>query len=170
MAPEQARGDLARIGPRTDVYGLGGILYELLTGRPPFRSESFTKLLFNICDIPPSPPRHFVSDVSHDIEAVCLKCLEKSPDCRYESAAALADDLSRFLDGYTPRAVRAESSGNRPFSTVAIEEALQTLPPNTSPPANRAATTWSWWPFGRSRSRSRGRSVGQETPADRPHD
>jgi serine/threonine protein kinase len=173
MAPEQASGDHARIGPRTDVYALGGILYELLTGRPPFRAESYRTLLFSVWKIPPTPPRQFVSDMSRDIEAVCLKCLEKSPDCRYENAMALADDLSRFLDGYSPRAVVTEFSSTQSPSSAAIEEVLPTLSLDRSPPADRPAMTrsWrSWWPFGKSRSKSPEGSSDADTPADRPHD
>lgn len=97
MAPEQAASDLARIGPWTDVYGLGSILYELLTGQPPFRSESLPQLLVQVRSIAPVPPKQMISDVSGDLEAVCLKCLEKSPDARYPSARSLAEELSRFL-------------------------------------------------------------------------
>lgn len=148
MAPEQATGDLARIGPRTDVYAMGGILYELLAGQPPFRGGSLLDLLSQAVSAPPVPPRQLAPDVSADVEAICLKCLEKSPDDRYESAAALAGDLARFLDGYAPRAAPA-ASNERPASkranakspsTVAESVAFEVDPP-----------TKSWWPFGKTR-------------------
>jgi serine/threonine protein kinase len=137
MAPEQATGDLARIGPWTDVYALGGILYELLTGRPPCRAQ---------------PPRQLVPDVSGDIEAVCLRCLEKLPASRYQTAAALAEDLTRVLDGYSPRAVVPAAGGVRPAPSSATAEVALTLPPTTETPPRSAGATRSWWPFGRSRS------------------
>jgi len=102
MAPEQASGELMRIGPHTDVYALGGILYELLTGQPPFQSATITDLFVQITTAKPTPPRAIEPGISRDIEAVCLKCLEKKPELRYASAASLADDLTRFLEGYAP--------------------------------------------------------------------
>ena len=161
MAPEQATGSHAQIGPRTDVYALGGILYELLTGQPPFRAGSLFELLSQACSARPARPRQLVPDVSGDIEAVCLKCLEKSPDSRYQSAAALAEDLSRFLDGYSPRAV-ATTGGDRPASVVAAGEAPSTVTQDSPTPHDRPAQTRSWWPFGKSRSKASG---GPANPA-----
>lgn len=128
MAPEQAQGDLSRIGPRTDVYALGGILYELLTGQPPFRAASLGELLARVCSpTPPRPPRELAPDLSADIEAICLKCLAKAPEGRYPSAAELAGDLSRFLDGYVPSArSTATSAGTRSGSSESTQDALPT--------------------------------------------
>jgi serine/threonine protein kinase len=120
MAPEQAAGDLARIGPRTDVYALGGILYELLTGRPPFRSRAVFVVLGQVTSERPTPPRQLVPEVSRDIEAVCLKCLEKPPEDRYPSASALAEDLTRFLDGDSLRGV-AVAGGAPPDSPLTVD-------------------------------------------------
>ena len=158
MAPEQAAGDLAAIGPRTDVYGLGGILYELLTGQPAFRSESLYDLLVQARSAPPVPPRQLVPDVSYDIQAVCLKCLEKSPDSRYQTAAELAEDLSRFLDGYSPRA--APSCRNSPPTPPVRTDGLPaTFTQDAPPPPDKPAATRSWWPFGSRRSKAGGKTA-----------
>jgi hypothetical protein len=97
MAPEQAHGDLALIGPATDVYGLGAVLYHLLTGHPPFAGGSSVSVLYRVVTEPPELPRRHNAGVPEALEAICLRCLEKDPARRYPSAAALVEALDAWL-------------------------------------------------------------------------
>ncbi len=99
MSPEQAAGKKKDIGPTTDVYALGTILYQLLLGHTPFKGASFADVMLLILHKEPIPPRKVQPKLSRDVETICLKCLEKDPQRRYPTAEELADDLQRLQEG-----------------------------------------------------------------------
>ena len=99
MAPEQVGGNRGEIGPTSDVYSLGSILYQMLTGRPPFQAASPVDTLLMVLEQDPAPPRLLNVKADRDLEMIALKCLQKPPDLRYTSAEALARDLTAYLEG-----------------------------------------------------------------------
>src|SRR5207245_3324625 len=97
MAPEQAAGNNTAVSSNTDVYGLGAVLYQLLTGQPPFAGGTTYETIKLLLDTEPRQPRLLNSKIDRDLSTICLRCLEKDPQRRYPSALALAEDLERWL-------------------------------------------------------------------------
>jgi tRNA A-37 threonylcarbamoyl transferase component Bud32 len=112
MPPEQAAGRHAAMGPRSDVYSLGAILYELLTGEPPFRGTSVLATLQLVATTDPVAPSKLNGKTPTDLETICLKCLEKQPERRYQSARELAEEMGRFLN-HEPILARPASAGRK---------------------------------------------------------
>ncbi len=127
MPPEQATGRGRELGPASDVYSIGAILYELLTARPPFVGDTAHEVIEQLKTLEPIPVRRLESCIPPDLETVCLKCLEKEPHRRYSSARELADDLTRFLEGEPVRARPVGPAGRlfrvarrRPWRTTTV--------------------------------------------------
>jgi serine/threonine protein kinase/Tfp pilus assembly protein PilF len=117
MAPEQACGRAGEVGPATDVYALGALFYEMLTGRPPFRAATLWDTLDQVLSQDPVPPRQLLAKLPADLEVICLKCLRKEPGKRYARAADLAEDLRRFRAG-EPILARPSSCGEQAWKWV----------------------------------------------------
>jgi outer membrane protein assembly factor BamB len=164
MPPEQASGRRDRMGPASDVYSLGAVLYELVTGRPPFRAATQLDTLLQVLESEPAPPRLLNPSVNRDLETIVLKCLAKEPVKRYGSAAELADDLQAFREGRPIRArrpgpverlARWATKNRRGVALAAVAAAASAL-----------AVIGSLWGWQRYDERRRG-SVTLTTPDDR---
>jgi WD40 repeat protein len=145
MSPEQADPNVKRLTTATDIYGLGAILYSIMTGQPPFSSKSTVETLNLIRAQPPIPPHQLDKRIDADLEAICLRCLEKDPARRYASASDLADDLERFREG-RPVEARPQTVGlvvrkwakRRPVTATLLALLFLTAS------AGVAGITWSW--------------------------
>ncbi|MEY2408226.1 MAG: eukaryotic-like serine/threonine-protein kinase, partial [Verrucomicrobiota bacterium] len=123
MAPEQAAGKVNELTTATDVYSLGVVLFEMLTGTPPFKGDSVVEVLHKIVHKDPVPPRTFDRRIERDLQTICLRCLEKKPQVRYPSAAELADDLERWLR-HEPIAAREVTTTERAWKWMKRRPAL----------------------------------------------
>ncbi|WP_435019980.1 protein kinase domain-containing protein [Tundrisphaera sp. TA3] len=142
MAPEQASGQTAEITAQTDVYGLGAVLYALLSGRPPFVAGSIIETIEAVRTRSPAPPSRANPRVGRDLETICLKCLEKDPWRRYASAGAVADDLRRWLDG-EPIEARPVGAAGRAWMWSRRNPIVSGL--LAAMVLLALGTTWQWW-------------------------
>ena len=155
MTPEQATGRRGSITTATDVYGLGAVLYALLTGQAPFGGDSVVETLDAVRNTPPEPPTRLNARVPRDLETICLKCLEKDPRRRYATAQALADDLRAWLDS---RPIAARRGGDRRAGLALVQVATPGTPPRS---VRRPRPSWLWPSSRRSSPSSRpGRRTG----------
>lgn len=150
MAPEQVSGDLTAIGPETDVYGLGTILYQCLTGRVPFPGTAISAL-YQVMNAPPAPPRSIRPEIPAALERICLKCLEKKPGDRFAGAYRLAAALERFLGSPELDEFDLEDDHARPM----VSDSRHSPPRATKSRASQVKTTFldrlSQWFAGRGR-------------------
>jgi len=142
MAPEQATGNNAAVSSATDVYGLGAVLYQLLTGHPPFAGGTTYETIKLVLDTEPRQPRLLNPKVDRDLSTICLKCLEKDPKRRYASALALAEDLEHWLK-HEPIQARRTGLFTRGRKWVRRKPAIAAL--NAALVALAAIMGWNVW-------------------------
>jgi eukaryotic-like serine/threonine-protein kinase len=150
MSPEQAFGQIDDVGRPADIYSLGAVMYEMLTGQPPFTGQPH-QILSKVLGRPPAPPRQRRDSIDPGLDSICMKCLEKTIERRYQSMGHLAEDLQRFIDGAEVNALREvapSSEGDSPIigtndrAMRTTSVALRTTEPGQS-------KTKSWWQFWR---------------------
>jgi len=148
MAPEQAWGRIEEIGPPADIYSLGAIMYEMLTGQPPFTGHQL-QVITEVRSRPPVPPRQRRDSIDPGLEAICMKCLEKTGERRYRSMENLAHDLQRFMDGGQVYALGETSPSNPQLRFVKEgQESSQSDSSTRSTTLQAVGTrTKSWWQF-----------------------
>jgi serine/threonine protein kinase len=150
MPPEQAKGWTDEVGPPADIYSVGAIMYEILTGTPPFTGD-LRKVITQVISTPPVPPRQRRDSVPPGLDAICMKCLEKTPERRYLSMGQLAEDLQRFMSGAEVSALNEASPSNAQIHSDKVPQgSTQTdaSPISTTLQAGET-TTKSWWQFWR---------------------
>jgi hypothetical protein len=148
MAPEQVKAKKEKVGPAADVYSLGAILYEALTGKPPFAEGNTLDILLQVASRDPKPPRKLRPKIPRDLETICLKCLEKDPARRYASAQDLAEDLRCFLDG-EPIKARPQGVLTRAGRFLRRRKELAFLAGGVLLALCASAVALAvWWPFG----------------------
>ena len=149
MAPEQAWGRIEEVGPSVDIYSLGAIMYEMLTGQPPFTGDSF-QVIMKVRDRPPVSPRQRRDSIDAALEAICMKCLEKTAERRYESMGNLAEDLQRFMSGAEVSALQVASQSNKLVipAGVSVDNAKTRTwvqRGTTEPVRTRSKSWWQFW-------------------------
>jgi eukaryotic-like serine/threonine-protein kinase len=150
MSPEQAFGQIDDVGRPADIYSLGAVMYEMLTGRPPFTGQPH-QILSKVLGRPPAPPRQRRDSIDSGLEAICMKCLEKTVDRRYQSVGHLAEDLQRYISGVEVSALRDISSSGGGVSPASDSDdsanRTTSVAMGTTEPAQ--SRTKSWWQFWR---------------------
>jgi serine/threonine protein kinase len=150
MAPEQAAGRIGDVGPSADIYSLGAIMYEMLTGRPPFTGP-ILQVMAEVVTRPPVPPRQRRDAIEPGLEAICMKCLEKTIGRRYQGMGQLAEDLQRFIDGGQVRALSERSPSKPQAHTDKEAQGSSQTDIGTRSTTLQAgeSKTKSWWQFWR---------------------
>ena len=150
MAPEQASGCIGEVGMSSDIYSLGAIMYDTLTGRPPFTGEMFT-VINNVINRAPVSPRQRRDSIDPGLEAICMKCLEKTVERRYHNMGNLAEDLQRFMSGAEVSALQEASQSNLFVVPTgdSDDNAKTSTWVRTGTTESGQSRTKSWWQFWR---------------------